>query len=62
MFRMIVKAIRQQWKWWHLNDKAPAPRIEPPERNAYPGLAWDSPLRRREMETARMNREDWSAA
>lgn len=52
--------VRQQFLWWQ-NLRTPEPlTLEPPERNSYPGLAWDSPLRRRQMEEIKMRREDLS--
>lgn len=60
LYRALARFIRQQIRWWRLNAKREALQIDPPERNAYPGLAWDSPLRRSEMEAVRMRREGWA--
>lgn len=60
--RSLMHLIRQQVRYWRLNAKREAVQMEPPERNAYPGLAWDSPLRRAQMEAVRASREEWRAA
>lgn len=62
MIRRIRKFLRQQWRWWTLGQKREAVQLDPPERNAYPGLAWDSPLRRAQMEAVKMNRDEWRMA
>lgn len=59
ILRALARLVRQQVRWWRLQRLEAVPP-EPPPRNAYPGLAWDSPLRRSEMEAVRMRREGWA--
>lgn len=57
MIHALIHLARAQWRWWHLPEQEPV-RLDPPPRNSYPPLCWDSPRRQARMFAIREERGD----